>query len=102
MPLLDPKTWQSRPLSGPEYAVTEPATGDSLATATLASAEDVGPAADAARAAQAEWARVPHFVRAGVLRKAGDLFAAHADELREWIVRESGSIPGKAEFELHV
>ncbi|GAA2491500.1 benzaldehyde dehydrogenase [Streptomyces longisporus] len=102
MPLLDPKTWQPRPLSGPEYAVTEPATGDSLATVTLASAADVGPAAEAAGAAQTEWARVPHFVRAGVLRKAGDLFAAHADELREWLVRESGSIPGKAEFELHV
>jgi benzaldehyde dehydrogenase (NAD) len=102
MPLLDPKTWQPRSLSGPEYAVTEPATGDTLATVTLASAEDVGAAAEAGRAAQAEWARVPHFVRAGVLRKAGDLFAAHAEELREWIVRESGSIPGKADFELHV
>ncbi|RPF38491.1 benzaldehyde dehydrogenase [Streptomyces sp. TLI_185] len=102
MPLLDPKTWQSRPLSGPEYAVTEPATGDTLATVTLASAADVGPAAEAARTTQTEWARVPHFVRAGVLRKAGDLFAAHAEELREWLVRESGSIPGKAEFELHV
>ncbi|MFV8182834.1 benzaldehyde dehydrogenase [Streptomyces sp. AF1B] len=102
MPLLDPKTWQSRPLSGPEYAVTEPATGDTLATVALASAEDVGTAAEAARAAQTAWAHQPHFVRAGVLRKAGDLFAAHADELREWIVRESGSIPGKADFELHV
>ncbi|TQJ91760.1 benzaldehyde dehydrogenase [Streptomyces sp. SLBN-31] len=102
MPLLDPKTWQARPLSGPEYAVTEPATGDTLATVTLAAAEDVGTAAEAARVAQAEWARVPHFVRAGVLRKAGDLFAAHADELREWLVRESGSIAGKADFELHV
>ncbi|NUQ98460.1 MAG: benzaldehyde dehydrogenase, partial [Streptomyces sp.] len=56
MPLLDPKTWQPRPLSGPEYAVTEPATGDTLASATRASAADVGPAAEAARAAQAEWA----------------------------------------------
>lgn len=102
MPLLDPKAWQSRPLSGDEYTVTEPATGDTLGTVTLATAEDVATAAEAARAAQAEWARVPHFVRAGVLRKAGDLFAAHADELREWLVRESGSIPGKADFELHV
>ncbi|MCH5675552.1 benzaldehyde dehydrogenase [Streptomyces gilvus] len=102
MPLLDPKTWQSHPLSGPEYAVTEPATGDTLATVTLASAADVGTAAEAARAAQREWARAPHFVRAAVLRKAGDLFTAHAEELREWLVRESGSIPGKAEFELHV
>ncbi|MER6961531.1 MULTISPECIES: benzaldehyde dehydrogenase [unclassified Streptomyces] len=102
MPLLDPQTWQPRTLSGPRYTVTEPATGDQLGRVVLAGAEDVGPAAEAARAAQTEWARLPHFVRAGVLRKAGDLFAAHAEELREWIVRESGSIPGKADFELHV
>ncbi|MER5213828.1 benzaldehyde dehydrogenase [Streptomyces sp. NPDC002838] len=102
MPLLDPQTWQPRPLSSPAHAVTEPATGDTLGTVTLAAAEDVDKAARVARTAQTEWARVPHFVRAGVLRKAGDLFAAHADELREWLVRESGSIPGKADFELHV
>src|SRR5689334_11069633 len=102
MPLLDPKTWQPRTLAGGEYAVTEPATGETLATVTLAAAEDIGTAARDARAAQAEWAKAPHFVRAAVLRRAGDLFAAHADELRDWIVRESGSIPGKADFELHV
>jgi benzaldehyde dehydrogenase (NAD) len=102
MPLLDPKTWQSRTLTGPTHTVTEPATGDTLAAVTLASAEDVRTAAETARTAQAEWARVPHFVRAAALRKAGDLFAGHADELREWLVRESGSIVGKADFELHV
>ncbi|MGW1028821.1 aldehyde dehydrogenase family protein [Streptomyces sp. NPDC002577] len=102
MALLDPNTWQSRALAGGEYAVTEPATGDTLASVTLASAEDVTAAATSARAAQTAWARTPHFQRAAVLRRAGDLFAAHAEELREWIVRESGSIPGKAEFELHV
>ncbi|MFD8818768.1 aldehyde dehydrogenase family protein, partial [Streptomyces sp. NPDC059627] len=102
MPLLDPKTWQAGALSGAQYDVTEPATGDTLGTVTLAAPADVSPAATAARAAQRDWAREPHFVRAQVLRKAGDLFAAHAEELREWIVRESGSIPGKADFELHV
>ncbi|MFD6552540.1 aldehyde dehydrogenase family protein [Streptomyces sp. NPDC058398] len=102
MPLLDPTTWQSRPLSGDEHTVTEPATGESLGAVTLAGAEDVATAARTARAAQTEWAKIPHFVRAAVLRRAGDLFAAHADELRDWIVRESGSIPGKADFELHV
>ena len=65
MSLLDPKSWQPHPLSGPEYAVTEPATGDTLATVTLAGAEDVERSAAAARAAQTEWARLPHFVRAG-------------------------------------
>ncbi|MHB9857407.1 benzaldehyde dehydrogenase [Streptomyces sp. YIM S03343] len=105
MSLLETKTWQSgysRPLSGPEYTVTEPAIGEALGSVALAAAEDVATATGAARAAQREWARTPHFVRAAVLRKAGDLFTAHADELREWIVRESGSIPGKADFELHV
>jgi benzaldehyde dehydrogenase (NAD) len=102
MPLLDPKTWQPRALAGPEYAVTEPATGDTLGTVTLAAPEDVEAATAAARTAQTDWARAPHFVRAGILRRAGDLFTAHAEELREWLVRESGSIPGKADFELHV
>ncbi|WP_455359699.1 aldehyde dehydrogenase family protein [Streptomyces sp. SYSU K21746] len=102
MPLLDPKTWQPHPLSGGESAVVEPATGETLATVTLAGPADVGPAARAARAAQAAWARTPHVERAAVLRRAGDLFTTHAPELREWLVRESGSVPGKADFELHV
>ncbi|MFF2850916.1 aldehyde dehydrogenase family protein [Streptomyces sp. NPDC058001] len=102
MALLDPQNWQSRPLSGGEYAVTEPATGDTLGTVTLASPPDVTAAAEAGAGARPGWARLPHFERAAVLRRAGDLFTAHADELREWLVRESGSIPGKADFELHV
>ncbi|MFI9800940.1 benzaldehyde dehydrogenase [Streptomyces sp. NPDC052302] len=102
MPLLDPQSWQPRPLSGGEHTVTEPATGEALGTVTLASADDVTTAARAAHGARAAWARLPHFARAAVLRRAGDLFAAHADELRTWLVRESGSIPGKADFELHV
>ncbi|MFJ8311486.1 MULTISPECIES: benzaldehyde dehydrogenase [unclassified Streptomyces] len=102
MTLLDPKTWQSRALSGGEYEVTEPATGESLGAVTLATAEDIEAAAEAAAAAQTGWARTPHFARAAVLRRAGDLFAHHADELREWLIRESGSVAGKADFELHV
>ncbi|SDJ45839.1 benzaldehyde dehydrogenase [Streptomyces indicus] len=102
MPLLDPKTWQSRPLGGGEHPVTEPATGEELATVMLAAPEDVAAATAVAGAVQGAWAASPHFVRAAVLRKAGDLFTEHAEELREWLVRESGSIPGKADFELHV
>ncbi|MER6443006.1 MULTISPECIES: aldehyde dehydrogenase family protein [unclassified Streptomyces] len=102
MTLLDPRTWQSRTLAGGEHAVTEPATGETLATVTLAAPEDVTTAAREAHAARSAWSGAPHLVRAAVLRRAGDLFTAHADELREWIVRESGSVPGKADFELHV
>ncbi|MFE3521000.1 aldehyde dehydrogenase family protein [Streptomyces sp. NPDC059161] len=102
MTLLDPKTWQPRRLSGGEYEVTEPATGQPLGAVALATAEDIATAAEAAVAAQTAWARTPHFARAQVLRRAGDLFAHHAEELSQWLMRESGSVAGKADFELHV
>ncbi|MEU6314762.1 aldehyde dehydrogenase family protein [Streptomyces sp. NPDC047014] len=103
MPLLDPTLWQDGPtLTGGEAPVVEPATGRTLATLTLAAPADVADAAERARAAQQDWARTSHPERAAVLRRAGDLFTAHAEELRQWLVRESGSIPGKAGFELHV
>ncbi|WP_405763060.1 aldehyde dehydrogenase family protein [Streptomyces sp. NBC_00045] len=103
MPLLEPTLWQDGPtLTGGAAPVVEPATGRTLATIELAAPADVAEVAVRARAAQEDWARATHTARAAVLRRAGDLFAAHADELRDWLVRESGSIPGKADFELHV
>ncbi|MEU6297325.1 aldehyde dehydrogenase family protein [Streptomyces erythrochromogenes] len=103
MPLLDPTLWQDGPtLTGGAAPVVEPATGRTLATLDRAAPADVAEAAVRARAAQRDWARTTHPQRAAVLRRAGDLFTAHADELRQWLVRESGSIPGKADFELHV
>ena len=38
----------------------------------------------------------------GNLRKAGDLWARHADEVTVWIICEIGSIPPKANFEIHM
>ncbi|MFB6562703.1 aldehyde dehydrogenase family protein [Streptomyces sp. NPDC056400] len=103
MPLLDPTLWQDGPtLTGGSAPVVEPATGRTLATIELAAPADVAEAAVRALAAQQDWAHATHPERAAVLRRAGDLFTAHADELREWLVRESGSIPGKADFELRV
>ncbi|WP_327360945.1 aldehyde dehydrogenase family protein [Streptomyces sp. NBC_01296] len=103
MPLLEPTLWQDgTTLTGGSAPVVEPATGLALAAVELAAPADVPEAAVRARAAQEDWARAGHMERAAVLRRAGDLFAAHAEELREWLVRESGSIPGKADFELHV
>ncbi|MCB5164307.1 aldehyde dehydrogenase family protein [Streptomyces bambusae] len=103
MPLLDPTTWQDgHPGTGGTAPVTEPATGDALAEIRLAAPADVATAAARAEAAQHTWARTPHTERAAVLRRAGDLFTEHAGELTTWLVRESGSIPGKAAFELHV
>ncbi len=37
-----------------------------------------------------------------MLRRAGQLFLDNAEELSEWIVRESGGIGPKAGLEIHI
>jgi benzaldehyde dehydrogenase (NAD) len=92
--------WQMA--KGGTREVIEPATGKVLTEVGFADAEDVAEAARAAAAAQTEWANTPAEQRAAVLRRAAQLLEAHADQLRPWIVRETGSIPPKADFELHM
>ncbi|MER6052041.1 aldehyde dehydrogenase family protein (plasmid) [Streptomyces sp. BHT-5-2] len=98
MALLDPKDWCA--LRGGPAAALEPATGEALAELTLAAPADVADAAIAAAAAQRDWARRPYTERAAVLRRAGDLVHRHAEEIGEWLVREAGSVRGKAGFEI--
>ena len=110
MPLLDGVAWEGQVFKGGAwtdgrggtYAVVEPATGNELGTMGQADAEDVAEAAASAAEAQKEWAASPHTARAAVLRKAGDLWAEHADEIRDWNVREVGAIPPMADFAMHV
>ena len=110
MGLLDGADWQGNifkggkwvPGRGGDYAVVEPATGTELGRMGRATAEDVAEAGRSAQEAQREWASVPHTVRAAVLRKAGDLWQQHADEISGWNVREVGAVPGIAGFALHV
>ncbi|MYY13430.1 aldehyde dehydrogenase family protein [Streptomyces sp. SID4919] len=78
---LDPLASRSPRLTGPDHQVVEPATGAPLATLRLAAPGDVPGATARALAAQPGWAAAPHTRRAAVLRRAGDLFAAHTDEL---------------------
>jgi len=92
--------WQMA--KGGTREVIEPATGEVLTEVGFADAADVREAAQAAAAAQVEWANTPADQRAAVLRRAAQLLEAHADSLRPWIVRETGSIPPKADFELHM
>jgi benzaldehyde dehydrogenase (NAD) len=108
--LLDGVDWQGSifkagtwtPARGGDYAVMEPATGAELARMGRATAEDVEEAAVAAAAAQRDWAALPYPARAAVLRRAGDLWAEHAEEISGWNVREVGTVPGMAGFALHV
>ncbi|MFG3024099.1 benzaldehyde dehydrogenase [Streptomyces sp. NPDC048254] len=106
MSLLDPALWSGKASIGTWTAptggtapVVEPATGDVLDVIGVATAEDVPVAAGRAARAQPAWARLPYTERAAVLRRAGDLFTEHAEEIQRWLIREAGSIPGKAAFE---
>lgn len=109
MTLMDPQVWTGKIFNGEwttsaggVYNVMEPATGSTLGVMGNANVEDVRRAAERAAEAQREWAKAPFDVRARVLRRAGDLWAEHAAEIIEWIVRESGSAVPKAGFEIHV
>ncbi|WP_431778889.1 aldehyde dehydrogenase family protein [Microbacterium aurantiacum] len=110
MPLIDPEVFAGRihidgewvSGGGGEIASVEPATGETLAMVGMADADDVARAAEGAARAQKEWAAMPHPARAAVLRKAAQLWEAHAEEIMGWNVREVGAIPPLAGFALHV
>jgi benzaldehyde dehydrogenase (NAD) len=106
MTFLEPSTWEGRIYSGGwvagsggEYDAVEPATGNTLARVGAASAADVHKAAEVAAAAQQEWAALTYDKRAAVLRRAGDLFVEHEEEIHDWLVRESGAIRPFAQFQ---
>lgn len=109
MQLLDPQTWNNKLFingwtEGHDAPLTvqQPATGEELGSVASASREDVLSAATKAAAAQKEWAAKTPRERAAVLRRAGQLFEEHAEEIQAWIVREAGSIPPKASLETTV
>ncbi|WP_024285484.1 aldehyde dehydrogenase family protein [Cellulomonas sp. KRMCY2] len=86
--------------SGGTYSVVSPSTGEELAVGGLAAPQDVATAAARAQAAQRVWAARPHTERAAVLRRAGDLWEANAEEISGWLVRETGAVPGFAGFQV--
>ena len=85
--------------SGGDYDAVEPATGATLARVGAASGADVHKAATDAAQAQRDWAALSYDRRAEVLRRAGQLFVEHEDEIHEWLVRESGAIRPFAGFQ---
>ncbi len=107
-PFLDTAVWSNRiwlggqwVSGGSTYEVKEPATGETLATIGAASGAEVRKAAAGAKKAQREWAAMPYEKRAAIMRRAGDLWMEHADEVRGWIVREAGGIPPKGDVEIN-
>jgi benzaldehyde dehydrogenase (NAD) len=105
---LNPDVWRKKifrsgwsDAGGPPITVREPATGDTLGEVGRATPEDVARATRKARAAQPDWAAHPLVGRAGIFRQAARWLEDNADEVKEWIVRETGSIPDKAGVELN-
>jgi benzaldehyde dehydrogenase (NAD) len=109
MGLLDSGAWQGkifsagwRAGSGGEHAVTEPATGQELGRIGYATPADVRKATQLASQAQRSWAAASYGDRAAVLRRAGDLWNAHAGEIKMWLARETGAIPPMGDLQVHV
>jgi benzaldehyde dehydrogenase (NAD) len=80
--------------------VIEKASGRSLYLGALASRAEVAKATQIARASQRAWGAAAPTVRGDVLRRFAALCEEHNNEIAEWIIRETGSIPGKAPFEI--
>lgn len=107
MTWMDDQRWSGRIYVAGEWvageggtgSVVEPATGTELGRIGLAGIGDLARATARAAEAQREWALRPYTERAAILRRAGDLWLAHAEEIEGWIVRESGGIPPKAQLE---
>lgn len=97
--IMDPARWSGRIWIGGEWRegrdgerpLVSPATGEPLGTIGYASAEDVDEAVSIAAKAQKAWAATPFDERASILRRAGDMFLANNEEIKDWLAAESGS-----------
>lgn len=79
--------------------VYEPATGEVLEVVGLATKDHISQAVEAASVAQPKWSNSPADVRAGTLRRVAAFFESHKAEVIDQLIRESGSIRPKAEYE---
>jgi len=89
-----------RAADGGTIGVRDKASGEIFATAGLAGTTDVADAVAAARAAQPAWAERTYAERAALLRAAVTVLADRAKPMRELIMRETGCIGGKADYEI--
>lgn len=89
-----------RPNGGSRIEVLEKAAGSVLGVAGLASLDDLDESIAQSMVAQAAWAAQPYNRRADLLRTVAVTLRESADDFAELIMRETGSIRGKAEFEV--
>jgi benzaldehyde dehydrogenase (NAD) len=80
--------------------VRDKATGEIFGVSGLGTAEDVELAVAGAVTAQRAWADASYADRASLLRKVAAVLQERAPDYRELIMRETGSIGGKADYEI--
>lgn len=88
------------PASGGALNVYDKATGAVLAVTGLATADDATRTAQRAATAQVGWAATPVAKRAAILSKVADLLEANWETAATWIIRETGGVRPKADFEI--
>ncbi len=80
--------WTATPAA--RLDVTDPATGELIATVPDSGAPEALAAVDAAHAAFPAWRKVPAKQRAAIIKRWNDLVMAHQDDLGKLISREQG------------
>ena len=89
-----------RPGGGGTLDVTSPGDGTVIGTIGIADDADVERAGLRAVEAQKTWGAASYRVRAEVLRKTADALEEIRADVERVLVRESGSLPGKAHHEV--
>jgi malonate-semialdehyde dehydrogenase (acetylating)/methylmalonate-semialdehyde dehydrogenase len=91
-------TWRS--VEGEALTSRNPATGEPLGEVPLSSADEVGLAVDAARAAQREWAETPILARTRAVFALRETLVAHKDEIAALVTRDMGKTIADATAEV--
>ena len=86
--------------SGKRYAVTNPATEESLSEVALGTRDDCKRAIAAAAVAMPAWAKLTSWDRAKVLKKTADLMRERADGIARTLTMEQGKPLGEAKGEV--
>jgi benzaldehyde dehydrogenase (NAD) len=89
-----------KPRNNGTLGVRDKASGETFAVVGLADRDDVDATVTTAQQAQSAWAERTYADRAAVLRDAAAALSSRAPELRELIMRETGCIGGKADYEI--
>lgn len=89
-----------RPAGEAGIDVRDKSSGEVFAIAGLADPSDVDDAVETAIVAQQDWARRTYAERADVLRAVAAVLTDRAPDFRELLIRETGCIAGKADYEI--